>query len=189
MRSIISNPIVGLSRQRRGVVALEFALVVIPFFVIVLGVMELSYDLFVQAALNYAVSTAARSVQVGSTQGTSGESSSTLAAAAVCPAVAGLLSCGNIIVGVTPITAGSDYYTDSSALSLAKAASAGGAVCTGVSGQMMLITAWYTGPSFVGALIPGFTTSYGGSLVHLTTASAGFVNEDFTGGQSSGSGC
>jgi Flp pilus assembly protein TadG len=170
-------------------VALEFAFVAIPFFTLVLGVMELGYDLFVQAALNYAVASAARSVQVGSTQGTAGESSAALAASAVCPAVSGLLSCSNIVVGVRPLPAGSDYYSAGNALTLSNAASGGGAVCTGSAGQMMLLTAWYTGPSFVGALIPSFSTTYGGSLIHLTSASTGFVNEDFVGGQSSGSGC
>jgi hypothetical protein len=52
----------------------------------------------------------------------------------------------------------------------------------------MQIGVWYTGPSFVGFLVPSFSMAYKGSLIHLTHSSAGFVNEYFGGGQS-GTGC
>jgi hypothetical protein len=54
---------------------------------------------------------------------------------------------------------------------------------------MMLLTAWYVGPTFLGALIPSFSTTYNGSTVHISSASAGFINETFSGGQSSGAAC
>jgi Flp pilus assembly protein TadG len=176
-------------RQRSGAVTLEFAMVALPFLVLLLGVMEVGYDLFVDAALDYAVSVAARSVQIGSVQGTSGETSATLAAAAVCPSVAGLLSCSNVIVAVAPLTTGSDYYSGSGTISWSSATSSSGVVCTGTSGQMMMMTAWYAGPTFLGSLIPAFATTYNGNTVHLSSASAGFINQSFTGGQTTGSGC
>jgi Flp pilus assembly protein TadG len=175
--------------DRRGVVALEFAIAALPLFLLVLGILEMSYDLFTQAVLNYAVNEAARSVQVGSTQGTSGETSATFAASAVCPALSGLLDCGQLIVGVAPIPSGYNYFSTPAVVTVAQSAAVGGNICTGQPGQLMVLQAWYLGPSFVGTLIPAFATPYNGALVHITTATAGFVNEDFAGGQTQGSAC
>jgi Flp pilus assembly protein TadG len=175
--------------DRRGVVALEFAIAALPLFLLVVGILEMSYDLFTQAVLNYAVNEAARTVQVGSTHGTSGETSATFAASAVCPALSGLLDCGQLIVGVAPVPAGYNYFTTPAIITVTKSASATGNICTGQAGQLMLLQAWYIGPSFVGALIPAFTSLYNGALVHITTATAGFLNEDFSGGQTQGSAC
>ena len=161
----------------------------VPFLVLVLGIMELGYDLYVQAALDNAVQTAARSVQVGSVKGTSGETSAQFVASAVCPAIGGRLDCDLLIVGVKTIPSGSNYYNDPNPLTLLNASSGSGSICTGHGGQLLILQAWYAGPTFVGGLIPAFASSYGGGLVHLTTASVGFMNEYFAGGQSSGVGC
>jgi Flp pilus assembly protein TadG len=178
-----------LRSDRRGAAALEFAVVALVFIIMVFGCIEVAYDLFVQTALDSAVQTAARSVQTGTARGTSGETSATFAAAAVCPALSGLLQCSLLTIGVETIASGYNFYTNPSPLTYGSASSSGGAICTGVGGQMMLLTAWYAGPSFVGSLVPSFSTRINGSLVHLTSSSVGFVNEWFSGGQTAGTGC
>ncbi len=178
-----------LRRQRRASTSLEFAAASVPLFLLVLGTIELGYDMFVQEALDNAVETAARSVQVGTVQGTSGEKSSAFVAQAVCPNLGGLLNCNNLVVGVAPVPAGENYYTNTNTITLSNAQSVNGAICTGLGGQMMQLSAWYIGPSFVGMFIPSFTTSYNGKWVHIATAGAGFVNQGFSGGQSGGNQC
>jgi len=175
--------------DRRAAVMLEFAIVASVFLIFVFGIFEVAYDLYVKVALDAAVETAARSVQTGTVVGTSGETSATLAAAAVCPALSGLLQCARVTVAVEPIPSGYNYYTNPTPLTYSSASASGGAVCTGVGGQMMLLTAWYTGPSFVGELIPSFSETINGASIHMTSSSAGFVNEYFSGGQTSGTGC
>jgi hypothetical protein len=179
----------SLGWDRRGSAALEFAIVGTIFLTLVFGILEIGYDLFVQVALDAAVQSAALSVQTGTTQGTSGETSAQFTAASVCPALSGLLQCSLVTVGVEPIPSGYNIYNNPSPLSQSSASSSGGSICTGVGGQLMLIQAWYSGPSFVGGLIPSFSVSLNGSRVHLTMSSAGFVNEYFTGGQTTGTGC
>jgi Flp pilus assembly protein TadG len=193
---------------RRGHVALEFAAAALPLMVLLLGTMEVGYDLYVQEALDNAVETAARSVQVGIKSGSANEKSSSFAAAAVCPALRALLDCNLIVVGVAPLPSNAgvqyDYYTAPAAglptghflLSLGTqggssgAAGPNGTICTGTAGQLMLLTAWYIGPTFVGGLIPAFaTTAFNSQLQHITSSSAGFVNERFAGGQAVGVGC
>jgi Flp pilus assembly protein TadG len=185
-------------RDESGAVSMEFAILAVPFFILLLGVMEVGYDLFVQAALDSAVETAARSIQVGTTVGSSNMTNSQIVAAAVCPAIATVLNCNNIYVSVQPVTTG-DYYSGSvnelTALSpsniAAANASGGGDICTGTGYQLMQLNAWYVGPTFLGTLVPSFSISnpVGSGRVHITASSAGFVNEDFTGGQTTGSAC
>ena len=177
----------GLWADRRCTTSLELAIIAAPFFAMLLGLMDAGYDLFVQAELDTAVNMAARGVQVGSVTGTKGETSAQLAAAAVCPNLRGLLNCSLLTVGVIHIP--TDYYQDQNPLTFTSASSTGGSVCTGTGGQLMLLQAWYQGPTFVGRLIPGFSQAYGNKRVHFTSSSAGFVDEYFSGGQSSGTGC
>jgi Flp pilus assembly protein TadG len=179
----------ALLRERRSSVSLELASLAMPFLVVVLGTMELGYDLFAQQVMDYAVEAAARSVEVGIAQGWSGEKSSAFAAQAVCPATWGLLNCNNIVVAVAPVAAGTNYYTNTNVLTLANAGSQNGSICTGQAYQFMQIQAWYIGPSFAGNLIPAFATTYNGQLAHIAQAGAGWVNEPFAGGQSVGTGC
>ena len=170
--------------------AVELGIIAIPFFMMFLGTMEMSYDLYVQAELNNAVELAARGVQIGKAQGASGQNSNAFLAANVCNNLGGLLDCGLLTVGVAPIPNGFDYYSLPVQDQLTQGeASSGGGICTGVGGQMMVLEAWYDGPTFVGLLVPSFTTTYNGVLTHVTKASAGFVNEWFAGGQSSGTAC
>jgi Flp pilus assembly protein TadG len=172
-------------RARRASVSVEFAILSVPLTALVLGTMELGYALFVQEVLDYAVETAARSVQVGLATGKSGENSAAFIAASVCPNLNGLLDCtqNQLIVGVAPVSAGSNYYTNSNIITMANAASAGGHICTGTGTEMMQLSAWYVGPSFVGMIVPSFTTTYNGSFVHITASSASFVNENFGAGE------
>jgi Flp pilus assembly protein TadG len=172
----------------RGATSLEFAICGVAFLCMTLGLMDVGYDLFIQAELDTATEMAARTVQVGGVTGTTGQTSAQLAAAAVCPNLHGLLNCSLVIVSVAPLTTG-DYSVASNYQSISGAAGSGGYGATGGSnntgcaGQMMLLQAWYVGPTFVGRLIPAFSQTYFGKSSHITASSAGFVNEYFAGGQ------
>jgi len=183
-----------LCRGRRSVAAVEFALVALPFLILVLGIMELGFDLYVQTMLDYALDTAARGVQVGTTVGNTSQSSSSFRAEAICPYLYGL-NCTSLAVAVTVLPTGTNYFTNTFVPSITAATSSGGCINTGSGGQMLLAEAWYVGPTFLGALIPNFSvaneTGLGsqGTLVHITHSSAGFVNEAFTGGQTAANPC
>jgi Flp pilus assembly protein TadG len=176
-----------LRRGERSAVSMELGIIAIPFFAMFLGTMEISYDLYVQAAMDNAVEIAARGVQVGSTAGVAGEKSggsTGLVATSVCPNLGGLLDCNLLTVSVEAVPIGSNYYTYPVSNLTQTNANNGTGICTGTGGRMMILRAWYNGPTFVGLLVPSFTSvSPSGTIVHLTTASAGFVDEYFTGGE------
>jgi Flp pilus assembly protein TadG len=177
-----------LGSQRHGAVSLEFVILSIPFFMLSLGTMEIGYDFFVQAALSNAVNVAARSVQVGASQGdATGAKEVTWVQNAVCPALGQLLDCGQLYVSISS-TGGEDYYTYLTANppNLATMASSSDSVCTGGAAQMMLLRAYYVSPSFLGMLVPNWSMPWPqpvGPRVHVTYASAGFVNEYFSAGE------
>jgi hypothetical protein len=59
-------------------------------------------------------------------------------------------------------------------------------VDTGCAFDLMMVQAYYLGPTFLGTLVPGFATTSplnSNQLVHISYSTAGFVNEDFSGGQ------
>ena len=170
----------AFGRTRRSAVAMEMAVVALPFCLLMLGTFEIAFDLYVQSAMNLAVGQAARNVWVGNVQGPM--VSTSFVTAAVCPTISSLLNCGSIIANVHPISQTSDFwntpppaYTDGTNLTVGT-----WTVCTGGPGQYVLVQLVYAGPTFVGLFIPSFTLKYNGVPVHATYTSAAIVNQPFT---------
>ena len=55
-------------RERKGTAALEFAIVALPFFLLTIGLAEISMIGFAQASLDFAVSETARQIRTGQAQ-------------------------------------------------------------------------------------------------------------------------
>ncbi len=186
----------GVARARsarRAAVSLEFAILAVSFLILLLATFEIGYDYFVQAALDNAVSTAARHVQVGEDVGTQGAGHAlSFVQTSVCPALGTLLDCNNLYVSISAVqqpgngTGMFDYYdylNGNYNPTLQQVIAAGDQVCTGVARQMMMVQAYYLGPTFLGALIPTFAYAINGTLAHVSYSTTGFVNENFNGGE------
>jgi Flp pilus assembly protein TadG len=179
----------SLRADRHATTALEFAILGASFILLVLGAFEVGYDFFVASALDYAVHVAARSVQVGTATGSAkGSNAAAWVTSQVCPALGKLLSCNGLYVSIAAVPSGMNYYAYLSVNppTLAATTSSSNSVCTGGAGQMMLLSAYYLGPSFLGGLVPGWSQPSPlnpAIYVHVSYASAGFVNEYFTGGE------
>lgn len=172
-----------LAREKRSAVAVEISIVALPFFMLILGTMEVSYDLFVQAALNAAVSKTARQIQSGSVQMLDTSAGGTsFVSTYMCPNTGGLLQCGNIYVNIQKVTTG-DFYLNAAPAYLAGSgpsatlATSSWSACTGGQGATILFQAVYAGPTFVGGLLHAFVaTSSSGYYFHPTYASEAFIN-------------
>jgi len=172
-------------RRRGGAVALEFAILAIPFFLWVLYIFELSYDLFTQEALDFALQGAVRQIQTGNAQNLA--SGGAFIKTDFCRATKGLLECNpnNIWIRVqatptypaTTPTGNPGSLVDYSSLAngavpmsgntldLSQYTSIGGAqpgapstavpFCNASGSQAVLISAIYLGPSFISGLLPG----------------------------------
>jgi Flp pilus assembly protein TadG len=160
-------------------VALEFAVVALPFTIFLVFLLEIGYDFFAQVALNYGVQTAARQIQIGNAQGAN--TAAIFQTNYLCPALIGLLPCSSVVVNVLPIT--SDYYTAVPAMLPTNQAgnldTSGFTYCPGKPNQLMLVQAIYTSPSLVSTVVPRMATATAGGLVRVTLSSTAFINENF----------
>ena len=186
MRKLPSRALRWLLRRSRGATAVEVAFLATPFLILVFGTIELGYDLFLQADLDSTLEAAARAISTGSVVGTPGETSSQLVSSVICPNEVGQIDCTKITAAVERVPAGKDYY---GMAPLTMASAQAGTVCTGTAGSMMLLAAWYAGPTFVAGFLPQFSAVVNGARVHLTASSVGFVDQYFAGGQAAGTGC
>jgi len=98
-------------RASSGAVALEFAILAIPFFMWILYIFELSYDLFTQQALDFALHAAVRQIQTGHAQNLA--SGGAFISSDFCGATKGLLECNNNNVWIK-VQATSTYPAQSS---------------------------------------------------------------------------
>jgi Flp pilus assembly protein TadG len=62
------EPLRRFARARRGSAAVEFAFVVVPFFLLMVGLAEVAMMGFAQTSLDYAVSETARQIRTGQAQ-------------------------------------------------------------------------------------------------------------------------
>lgn len=90
-RSFSRRPWRSLGRDKRGVAAVEFALIAFPFFVLVFGLIEVVMIFIMTSTLDYGVMEAARRVRTGELQASGG--SLTDFKTAVCGELYDLLDC------------------------------------------------------------------------------------------------
>jgi Flp pilus assembly protein TadG len=190
-------------RGRRGTTALEFAILAIPYFLLVLGVCEVGFDMFLQEATDLALEEATRSIEIGISQGTATESS--FVQSYVCNTTAGsLLICKNFHIKVQTIAL-TNGPNGVSATDFSNAPSANGSLpmsghnldlsgydgatsfCNAPAGSLILVSAVYVGPTFLSGLMPYvFNETYNGNPVHAVLSQVGIASENFTSTKSGG---
>ena len=171
-----------LLRQTRGGAALEFAIVAVPFMTFLLVLFQVGLDFYYQTALDFAVAHGARAVQTGAAQAE--VSADSFKKDYVCPAVQGLLNCPSITVTAQLVLPTSDYYQTQFPSPLNAAGVVSLSTYTshfplGGPNSLMLVQAVLESPSLTGRLVPGLYTYDGSSVVHVTTSTTAFTNENF----------
>ncbi len=174
-------------RRRQGSTSIEFAAVALPFLALMLFIFELGYDLYSQEELESGLHVAARQIATGNAQNV--QNGAAFVANYMCPDMAGLLECNtNVFIQVQKVspTTAQDYYSfttgdlpvTGNTLNLANYGSA--SFCNSGPTEMLLISAVYVGPTFIGGLFPGIlTVFYNGRPVHASFASVGVVSEGY----------
>ena len=166
----------------------------IPFFVLVLGTLEISYALYTQAALDNALYLAVRALQTGNAQNV--VNSSSFISQYLCPNMFGLLECNNnvfinvqkfVATQIGSSSATTDYWNITTGtipvsghtLNLSTYQGTGN-FCNVAPDQFILVSAIYVGPTFVGGLLPNiFSVTYNGMSVHATLSTFGIATERF----------
>lgn len=132
-----------------GAVALEFAMIAIPFFALLFIVLNSAFMMFCNAVVQGAVATAARQIQTGQFQNTdtncppTSNSALTQFESSVCAGTMGQLPCGNIIYDVRT-------FASFSAISLpAPGGSTQYCFNTGGTGAIVAVRVIYNWPTLV----------------------------------------
>ena len=69
LRGWIKRPAKSFRKDEDGVTAVEFGLVAVPYFLLVMGILELGITLGAQYSMNYGVSVASSNIRTGQSQG------------------------------------------------------------------------------------------------------------------------
>ncbi len=155
-----------ISLDRGGTTALEFALTALASLGLILFAISLGFRLYVQAALNYAGSRAARMLAVDSMQSLS-KSAGSFQAVTFCPLLSPFLACANLSIALVSVT---DYRSSSSI-----GGSGPPPFNPGQSGSLMLLQVTYQLPALSWPLpSPGPGGSFAGMAV---TANYPYQNE------------
>lgn len=170
-------------RDRHGVTALEYALVAVPFTMSLLFLVELAFDFYVQASIDFAVEAAARQVQRGDMPANP-QSRSDFASNVLCPFLSGLLSCSNVAITMRTV---SDWKNDPNLTPPVRNGAMDPSTttfCYGGPTQPMLLQAVYPAPTWVMGLFGRSVVNYGsGNLTSraiLIVGSAAFLYEPGT---------
>jgi len=162
--------------RRAGTVTIEFALVATALFGLLLFALDLAFQLYEQLALDYATWHAARLLEVDSAQTLSG-SSSGFQSGTFCPSLAPLLSCGNLVITLRPVSP--DYLSDSQANPVVTSGALPRSTTfnPGLSGSLMLLQVTYLGPAMSWPLNLGAVATYNGATGSAIVSNAPFANE------------
>jgi Flp pilus assembly protein TadG len=165
----------GFSRNRRGSAAVEFAMIVVPFFMMLFAIFETGIVFFAQQALETATADTSRLLFTGQAQ-TAGYSQSQFKTA-LCANLNSMFDCTNgIYINVT-------NYANFGAVAPSSPIDASGnfvnafSYSPGGSGVITLVQVYYMWPLFVTTL--GFNAANVNGHYRLLAATAAFRNEPY----------
>lgn len=165
----------GLARDKSGSVALEFALIAMPFFTLMMAIFETTAVYYTSATLENAVNDAARTIRTGETQ-SNGASASDFHDL-ICERINALLKCdGSLVVDVRSFNQFDDVNFPP-ALDANGNLNANEQFSPGGPGDIVLVRVFYTwriATPVIGESLSNMSGSY--RLVSATTA---FRNEPF----------
>ncbi|WP_162247004.1 TadE/TadG family type IV pilus assembly protein [Aureimonas sp. Leaf427] len=168
------RPKIAFLRNRKGVAAIEFALLGVPFFMILFAILETALIFVGDMTLEQAVERAGRSVRVGTVTKTnigSGDFKKSL-----CREIRVLLSCDKVVFDLRS-------YSDFDSIPRAAPIKEGALDVTGFrfepgnAGQIMALRAFYEWPLITNVIQGSMSNLSGGK--YLLSASAVFQAEPF----------
>jgi Flp pilus assembly protein TadG len=161
--------------DQRGANAVEFGIVALPFFALVMAIIEAAMVFFAGQVMETGLRDAARLIRTGQAHSTAGFNQSAFKTA-VCQRIPALLDCSQLSVDVRT-------YTNFSSTSFAPPTSSGNfdpaqtQFNMGTGGSIVVARAFYSYPSFANILGSSLSNQANGRILLVATAS--FRNEPF----------
>lgn len=182
------------TERTAGAVAVEFALIALPFFATLLVIMEEGLGLYMKSAIEHATTEAARSIFTGAAQNMTVNGAAltqqTFIKNVVCPNLPSSLSCNNVFVnvasfkqsyaaGATPTPYYNFLNNSKTAIVLPQLDNAKNTFCLGAGSAYVVLQVSYVLPVIVHALSSAGATTYNGQTVRVISYTAAFRNEPF----------
>ncbi|PPD42046.1 MAG: hypothetical protein CTY15_12745 [Methylocystis sp.] len=179
----------------RGVAAVEFGLIALPFLLLVLAILEYSYGNFAQSRLDAVVQQTSREIMTGYVQDQSVAGkpldANQFRTQIICPKLPAIMSCADLYVDVqsfdapagggAPTTTPYANYVNATKSGLVPPAldNSKNAYCVGGAKKYVVIRVAYPTPVITtAALFPSYST-YKGRKSRVVTSVATFKNEPF----------
>lgn len=161
--------------DKNGATAVEFALVALPFFALLYGVMQVTLLYIAQETLDSGMHEAARMIRTGQAQ--SGGLTEAGMRTIICANVAMIANCDNELV--LDVRSFPDFGSVSvpAALDSTGEINSGTAFETGSGGEVVIVRAFYAYKMPIGDSLSGLSNMSGGRRLIATTAA--FRNEPF----------
>ena len=163
----------ALFASNSGAAALEFAIVSIPFAGLLLGVMSIALNFYLQFALDYALQAAVRQVQLGAVPATT--TAADFVSDVFCPVFVAFAPCSGLLISVQPVADYTVASVNSAALSTA--------FCVGAPGQLMYARAVYLAPALSTLYSTVAAAAGPGTNGNTIISAAAFANENPSGTQ------
>ena len=164
-------------RNRRGSVAVEFALVAPVFFALLFAIIETAIMFFASQVLETITQESARQILTGQTQ-TAALTQAQFKSNVVCPQIPALFTCNNIYVDVESYPSGQfSSVTINSQIDGSKNFINNMKYCPGNGGEIVVVRLFYQWPLLVTGL--GYNISNLAGNMRLLSATAAFRNEPF----------
>ena len=174
-------------RDTRGATAVEFALVASMLIFSILFVMVVGLILYLNQALDYATSKAARQIMIGAVQ-KAAMNQSAFQTNALCPYLPAAINCNNVIVNLQTVTEAAQpggYYayvtSNQSGLIIPALSNGSTQFSPGAQGSYEYLEVIYP-ITFIPAMfasILGGAAVYNGSPAYLAISTAAFRNEQY----------
>lgn len=171
---------------RAAASAVEFALVLPVFLLLVVETLQLGLYFYTSASLDYATNAAARQILTGAV-GQQALTAAQFRTQILCPALPGSMSCANVvtnIVNVPEATAPGGFYAflNASQTGIALPTAMDNtqtSFCPGTTGSYIYVQVYYAMPLLSPIWMAAASVTWNGSTVHFVGAAAAFKNEPF----------
>lgn len=170
--------------ERKAVAAVEFAIVGLPFLLIIVETFQSALFVYNSASLDNATYAAARKILTGSVQ--NGNMTAAQFRTNLCSQLPAVMPCSNVIVNLQAFSGASypggyDNYVNGTqtAVNMPPLDNSQTSFCPGRSDQYIYLQVYYAMPLLGAVWLPAENTTFQGQTVALVSAAAAFKNEPY----------
>ncbi len=170
------------ARSRKGVTAVEFAMVGVPFLGLVCAILETAFVFFTQATFDNTVNNVARQVLVNEFTSNATPTTSDFKTSVFCPALPSFINCNNVTLNIQAYDpATTSFATVASSIGKSWYNNPAANVSLGQPGWIVLFQAFYPMPVYLSVLVATGPSGGGVSNLNGQTSNSVYNNPNGSG--------